>query len=84
MSRAVVRKPASAFDRTLSRVSHGERVVLRRGRKAVAAVVSIEDLARLQKLEDEEDVRDARTALKEAAKKGTVPWEKVKTELGLK
>lgn len=84
MSRAIARKPTSPLDRTLVRVSHGERVVLRQGKKAVAAVVSLEDLRRLQKLEDEEDIRDARAALKEAEKKGTIPWEKVKTELGLK
>lgn len=84
MSRAIARKPASPLDRTLVRVSHGERVVLRQGKKAVAAVVSLEDLRRLQKLEDEEDISDARAALKEAEKKGTIPWETVKTELGLK
>jgi hypothetical protein len=49
----------------------------------VAAVVPIEDLKRLQRLEDDEDRRDARAALKEAKHKGTIPWDKVKTELGL-
>ena len=33
--------------------------------------------------EDEQDVRDARRALKEARKKGSVPWEQVKRELGI-
>ena len=33
--------------------------------------------------EDEQDVRDARRALKEVRKKGSVPWERVKRELGM-
>ena len=33
--------------------------------------------------EDEQDVRDARRALKEARKKGSVPWNQVKRELGI-
>ena len=84
MSRAPVKKSGKSLDVTLERVRQGERVVLRRGRKAVAAVVPIEDLKRLQKLEDEEDLRDVRAALKEAKRKGTIPWEKVKAELGLR
>ncbi len=39
------------------------RMVLRRGRNALAAVVPIADL-RLQELEDQEDLRDMRAALK--------------------
>ncbi len=38
----------------------------------------------LQKLEDEEDIRDARAALREVRRKGTIPWEKAKVELGFK
>lgn len=56
---------------------------MRRGRKVVAAVVPIEDLRLLQRLEDEEDILDARTALREARRKGSIPWEKVKAELNL-
>ncbi len=33
--------------------------------------------------EDKRDVQDARRALKEARKKGSIPWEQVKRELGL-
>ncbi|HYV41839.1 MAG TPA: type II toxin-antitoxin system prevent-host-death family antitoxin [Thermoanaerobaculia bacterium] len=81
MNRAVAKKPKRDLGGTLERVRRGERVVLRRGRKAVAAVVPIEDLKRLQELEDEEDLRDVCSALEEASRKGTIPWEKVKTEL---
>jgi len=33
--------------------------------------------------EDEQDILDARRALKEVRKKGSVPWERVKRELGM-
>src|ERR1035437_2799553 len=85
MSRAAAGKPpAPVSESALARARHGERVVLRQGRKAVAAVVSIADLRLLQKLEDEEDLRDVRAARVEMKRKGTIPWEKVKAELGLK
>lgn len=82
MSRAAAKKTGMDLKRALRRASEGERVVVKRGKKGVA-VVPIEDLRLLQKLEDEEDLRDAREALKEAKEKGTIPWEKVKAELGL-
>lgn len=81
---SAVRKPNDDIEGALVRVSHGERVILKHGRKAVAAIVPMEDLERLQKLEDEEDLKDARTALREARRKGTTSWEKAKAELGLK
>lgn len=60
--------------------SHGERVVLRRKGKEVAAVIPIEDLRLLESIEDETDLKAARRAKKE---KGSIPWEKLKSELGL-
>ncbi len=59
----------------------GERVVLERRGKDVAALVSIEDLQTLEALEDVADLKAAREARKE---KRTIPWEKVKSELGLR
>ena len=84
MSRAAADLPAPDLQTALARVKAGERVVFRERKKAVGAFVPMKDLERLQKLEDEEDIRDARAALKEARKKGTIPWEKVKADLGLK
>ena len=50
----------------INRVSYGgERVVLARRGKPVAALISTEDLALLQKLEDAKDVRAATKVLKE-------------------
>jgi len=85
MSRAAVRKSRAAVSETaLDRALHGERVVLRQGNNAVAAVGPIADLRRLQKLEDEQDLKDIRSARVEIKRKGTVSWEKVKADLGLK
>ncbi len=58
----------------------GERVVLHRRKKPVAAVVPIQDLELIERMEDELDLKSAQKALKE---KGRVPWAKIKKELGL-
>ena len=71
---------------TLNRVAYqGERVVLQRRGKGVAAIVPIEDLEALERMEDEQDVREAKKALAEMKRKGlkSIPWEQVKAELGL-
>jgi len=62
------------FADVLNRVAYrGERIVLHRRGKDVAAIVTIEDLELLEKLENEQDLKAAKTALKEAEKKGTRP-----------
>lgn len=58
----------------------GERVVVRRRNREVAAVVPIEDLRLLEQLEDRLDLDHARAALKE---RGAVSWNKLKAKLGL-
>jgi len=69
------------FSDILSRAEYrGERVIVHRGKKAVAAVVPIEDVELLEKLEDEIDVAAARKALKDPR---TIPWEKIKKDLKL-
>ena len=50
------------FSDILSRAEYrGERVIVHRGKKAVAAVVPIEDVELLERLENEIDVAAART-----------------------
>lgn len=73
---------ADALNRVLYQ---GERIVLERRGKEVAAIVSIDDLTLLQWLDDRDDVRAARRALAEMKRKGDPPesWEAVKQELGL-
>jgi prevent-host-death family protein len=59
----------------LNRVRYqGERVVVERRGKGVAALVPVEDLELLQALEDRIDLAAARKALREP---GRIPWEKV-------
>lgn len=50
---------------------------------AVATIVSLEVLALLWAIEDRRDAAAARAALEDAEKNGTVPWEKIKADLGL-
>ena len=57
----------------------GERTIVHRRKKPVAAVVPIEDLKRLERLEDEIDLAAARKAMKEKGK--SIPWSQVKKEL---
>jgi prevent-host-death family protein len=64
----------------------GERVVLTRKKKRVAALVSIEDLAALQRLEDKADAKAARKVLADMKRKGEkpIPLGEVKNRLGIK
>jgi prevent-host-death family protein len=68
----------------LNRVAYAkDRVRITRRGKEVAAVVPIEDLELIERLEDEIDIREAKRALADVQKHGTIPWGKVKKELGL-
>lgn len=68
----------------VNRVAYsGERVMLHRHGKPVAALVSAQDLELLAALEDRIDLDEARKALKEAGRKGTVAWSKLKSDLDL-
>ncbi len=65
----------------INRVAYaGERIILERRGKGVAALVSVEDLELLQRLEDESDIKAARKALKE---KGAISLEDFKKKHGL-
>ena len=57
----------------------GERTVVHRRKKPVAAIVPIEDLELIERYEDELDLR----LVKKVRREKTIPWEKVKKELGL-
>jgi prevent-host-death family protein len=68
------------FADILNRAAYrGERIIVHRRKKPVAAVVPIEDLELLEKIEDRMDVAEARKRLNEP----TIPWAKIKKELGL-
>jgi len=60
-----------------------EWVILVRDGKEVAGLVPIEDLELLDELEKVMDLEEIRSSRKEAQEKGTIPWEKLKVDLGL-
>jgi prevent-host-death family protein len=72
----------NTFSEYLNRASYqGERIVIERRGKPVAALISMEDLELLNALEDQADVKAAKKARKE---KGGVPLEQIKARLGMK
>jgi prevent-host-death family protein len=74
----------SQFSEIVNRTAFGgERVVVTRRGKPLAALVTIEDLALLEELEDRADARDFRGALKAAHREAAVPWRELKRRLGL-
>ena len=82
MSRAASPKTSNRIDGTLDRLRQGQRIVLKKGRRAVAAVVSMEDLRLLEKLEDQMDVEIARKRLADP-NEVPIPYERIREELGL-
>jgi prevent-host-death family protein len=86
MTRLAASRAREDFSDTLNRVAYGgERIVLRRRGRDLAAIVPMEDLALIEKIEDETDVREARNALARMRRAGKkpVPLEKLKRDLGL-
>jgi prevent-host-death family protein len=59
----------------------GERIVLQRNNKDVAALVSVEDLNLLRELEDRADLAEIKKALKEPG--SNIPWKDIKKKLGI-
>ncbi len=82
MSRIAAKGTGNTLDHTLERVRRGERVVLRRGNKPVAAVVSIADLRRLQRLEDKADVDESRRRLADPGEK-RISYRTIRRRAGL-
>ena len=72
----------------LNRVHYtGERIIIKKHGKNVAAFISMKEMALLERviqyLEDETDIRDADAALAESKKEGFIPLDKIKADLGL-
>jgi prevent-host-death family protein len=73
------------FAELINRTAYkGERFVMLRRKKPVAAVIPIEEYDFLEKIiEQRENAIDVRLARKARKEKGRIPWEKVKKDLGL-
>jgi len=84
MATMSVAEAKNRFSDVLRRAEYGgERVIVERHGKPVAAIVSTDDLRRLEAAEDAADLRDAQVALAEATREGTVPLETVLRKYGL-
>lgn len=82
MPKLSVSQAREGLSETVSRVQYrGERVVLERHGKAVAALVPIEDYRLLEEIEDKIDLDAARKALRERGK--NIPYEDLRKKLGL-
>ena len=82
MTRLAASEVRHQFAEVVNQVAFGgERVVLHRHGKDVAAIVPVADLELLEELENRMDLDAARAALKE--KGDRVSWSKLKKELDL-
>jgi prevent-host-death family protein len=87
MTRLNVSKAREEFPDLVNRAAYGgERTIVSRRGKDLAAVISIEDLRLLERLArlemDRLDIEDARASLSEAEEKGTIPLRELIRELG--
>jgi len=85
MNRIPSGKLRQDFSDTVNRVAYGgERIIVHRRGKDIAALVPVEDLELLEKLEDEQDVEEAEKVLARARAKGEkpIPWDKARKKFG--
>ena len=84
MSERRISEARESFSATVNRVTFGgERVVLTRHGRRVAAVVPIADLELLEQIEDAADLDEVRHALADPANRERVAWDDLKKQLGL-
>ena len=88
MNRMPSSQVRTEFAEMLNRVAYrGERIVLHRRGKDVAALIPMEAYEimerALQAAEDKADREAARKAKRDVAKHGTVPWADAKKRLGI-
>jgi len=77
-------KARENFSDLVNRSAYGkERIILTRRGKGIVAVVPVEDLNLLEAIEDRLDLEDVEKALANPKNKKSIPWEKVKKDLGL-
>ena len=73
------------FSDLVNRAAYGgERIVLHRQKKPVAAVIPYDEFELFERIiEERENAIDVRLARKARKEKRKIPWEQVKRELGL-
>jgi len=71
------------FAEMINQVAYGgERIVLDRHGKPIAAIIPIDDLTFLEEIENRMDIDAAKRALAESDER--IPYERIRQELGLK
>lgn len=84
MFRVTASKARQGFAELINRSGYaGERVILEKHGRELAAVVPIVDLIMLELLENQFDITDTRASVTEALKQGTTSLDDLRTELGL-
>ena len=84
MGERPISEARESFSTTVNRVAFGgERVVLTRHGRRVAAVVPIDDLELLEAIEDARDLDEVRAALADPANAEPIGWGDRKSQLGL-
>ncbi len=82
MDRISISSAREEFADALNRVAYGgERIIIKRRGKSIAALVPVEDAKALERLEEKIDLEMMRAALADVKKYGTVPWKDLKKEL---
>lgn len=84
MSERRISEARESFSTTINRVAFGgERVVLTRHGRRVAAVVPISDLELIEALEDARDLDEVREALADPQNRKPIAWRDLKRQLDL-
>ena len=73
-----------SFAELVNRAAYGhERVLVSRRGRPIAAIVSIEDVEFIERVEDELDRQSALDALTDPENAETIPFARIKADLGL-
>jgi prevent-host-death family protein len=86
MTQMATTKARADFAEVVNRAAHkGERILLSRNGKSIAAIVPVEDVALLEELEEKADMAALRAALAETRRRREkpIPWARARKMLGL-